>query len=147
MKILFVCLGNICRSPMAESVMTHLLRQRGVRDIQVDSAATSTWEVGKPVHQGTRTKLAEMKIPLVPHRARVMTAADGQNFDLLIGMDAANLKDMADIVGSREKVHQLLEWCPDPRDIADPWFTGNFDVTFDDIWKGCSALLDALTQA
>ena len=145
-KILFVCLGNICRSPMAESVMTHLIRQRGLTGIEVASAATSTWEIGNPVHQGTQTKLAQMNIPLVPHRARVMTANDGREFDLLIGLDAANLKDMSAIVGGAEKVHQLLEWSPNPRDIADPWFTGNFDVTFDDIWEGCNTLLDTLAK-
>lgn len=147
MKILFVCLGNICRSPMAESVMCHLLDQRGIHDIQVDSAATSTWEVGKPVHPGTQKKLAEQNIPLIPHKARVMTAKDGRDFDLLIGMDAANLEDMAHIAGTPDKIHQLLEWSDHPRDIADPWFTGNFDETFDDVWEGCTALLDALLQA
>lgn len=143
-KILFVCHGNICRSPMAESVMTHLLRERGRSDIIVDSAATSTEELGNPVHPGTRRVLAAHGVPLVPHRARQMTRRDGEEYDYLIGMDSASLRNMARILGASDGVHSLLDWSGCPRDIADPWYTGDFEATFRDVWEGCETLLDNL---
>ena len=145
-KILFVCHGNICRSPMAESVMAYLVKEKGIVDIGVDSAATSTEEIGNGVHPGTQRVLRAHNIPLIPHRARQLTWWDGQNYDLLIGMDAANLRNMSRMIGVSEKVHGLLDWSPRPRDIADPWYTGDFETTFRDIWEGCTALLEALTQ-
>lgn len=144
MKILFVCHGNICRSPMAESVMAHLLKERGISHISVASAATSTEEIGNPVHGGTRRVLATHGVPLVPHRARQMTRQDGAEFDLLIGMDSANLRNMARIVGPSEKIHGLLDWSGHPRDIADPWYTGDFETTYRDILEGCTTLLERL---
>ena len=143
-KILFVCHGNICRSPMAESVMTHLLQRADRRDILVDSAATSTEELGNPVHPGTRRVLAAHGVPLVPHRARQMTWQDGETYSYLIGMDSANLRNMARILGHSENLHSLLDWSPHPRDIADPWYTGDFESTFRDVWEGCETLLDIL---
>lgn len=143
-KILFVCHGNICRSPMAESVMAHLLKERGITHISVASAATSTEEIGNPVHPGTRRVLASHSIPLIPHHARQMTRRDGQEFDLLIGMDDANLRNMARIVGSSEKIHGLLDWSGHPGSIADPWYTGDFEATFRDVREGCTTLLEAL---
>lgn len=145
-KILFVCHGNICRSPMAESVMTHLVKEKGITDIQVSSAATSREEIGNPVHPGTCRILERHRIPLVPHRAIQMTRQDGEEYDLLIGMDTANLQNMARITGSMEKLHGLLDWTSLPRDIADPWYTGDFETTFRDVWEGCNSLLDALEQ-
>ena len=143
-KILFVCHGNICRSPMAESVMTYLLQRADRRDILVDSAATSTEELGNPVHPGTRRVLAAHGVPLVPHRARQMTRRDGEEYDYLIGMDGANLRNMARILGGQEGIHGLLDWSGHPRDIADPWYTGDFEATFRDVWEGCETLLDDL---
>lgn len=144
-KILFVCHGNICRSPMAQSVMAHLVKERGLSAcIQVDSAATSTEELGNPAHPGTRRILAAYQIPLVPHRARQMTRQDGMEYDYLIGMDSANLRNMARISGSMDKIHALLDWSTLPRDIADPWYTGDFETTFRDVWEGCNSLLDTL---
>lgn len=143
-KILFVCHGNICRSPMAESVMTYLVKEKGITDIQVASAATSREEIGNPVHPGTRRILERYRIPLIPHRAVQMTRQDGEEYDLLIGMDTANLQNMARITGSMEKIHGLLDWTSLPRDIADPWYTGDFETTFRDIWEGCNSLLDQL---
>ena len=143
-KLLFVCHGNICRSPMAQSVMAHLAGERGRADILVDSAATSTEELGNPVHPGTRRVLAAHGVPLVPHRARQLKRRDGEEYDLLIGMDSANLRNMARILGSPERVHGLLDWSPHPRDIADPWYTGDFETTFQDVWEGCQSLLEAL---
>lgn len=145
-KILFVCHGNICRSPMAESVMTYLVKEKGITDIQVSSAATSREEIGNPVHPGTRRSLERHRIPLVPHRAIQMTRQDGEEYDLLIGMDTANLQNMARITGSMEKLHGLLDWTSLPRDIADPWYTGDFETTFRDVWEGCNSLLDMLGQ-
>lgn len=145
-RILFVCHGNICRSPMAESVMAYLVKEKGLTDIVVDSAATSTEEIGNGVHPGTQRALLGHGIPLIPHRARQLTWQDGQDFDLLIGMDSANLRNIARMVGGGEKIHSLLDWSSHPRDIADPWYTGDFETTFTDVWEGCTSLLEALTQ-
>ena len=146
-KILFVCHGNICRSPMAEFVMKHLVRQAGrQKEFQIDSAATSTEEIGNGMHYGTRTKLTQMGIPYDDHRARRLVKADAENYDLIIGMDQENLFYMERILGSgaRPKIHLLLEWAGLKRDIADPWYTGNFEQTYADIDLGCRALLKAL---
>ncbi len=143
-KLLFVCHGNICRSPMAESVMAYLVKENGLTDIQVGSAATSTEELGNPVHPGTRRVLAAHGIPLVPHRARQMKRRDLEEWDLLIGMDAHNLRNMERLVGPSPKLRLLLDWSPHPRDIADPWYTGDFETTFRDVWEGCRSLLPAL---
>ncbi len=148
-KLLFVCHGNICRSPMAQSVMAHLAQERGLAaDLWVDSAATSTEELGNGVHPGTRQVLRAHNIPLIPHRARQLTRQDGEDFDLLIGMDAANLRNMARMTCcGAEKLHGLLDWSARPRDIADHWYTGDFETTFSDVWEGCVSLLDALARA
>ena len=146
-NILFVCHGNICRSPMAESVFTYLVRQKGMEGkVCCASAAAHTDELGNPPHYGTREKLRKERIPLVPHRARLMTKQDGEEFDLLIGMDEYNVRDMKRIVGEKNahKVHLLLEYAGSSRPIADPWYTGDFDETFDDVMEGCTALLNAL---
>ena len=148
-RILFVCHGNICRSTMAQFVMQHLARERGVEDaFVIDSAATSREEIGNDVHHGTRRKLVREGIPCGHHRARQMTRADYDRFDLIIGMDAENLWGMRRILGDdpEGKVHLLLDWSSRPRDIADPWYTGNFDVTFDDVMEGCTTLLDAIVR-
>ena len=146
-KILFVCHGNICRSPMAEFVMKELAKRAGrEKEFYIDSAATSTEEIGNGPHYGTRTKLAQMGIPCGDHRARRLVRADADRYDLIIGMDQENLFYMSRILGSeaRPKIHLLLEWAGLERDIADPWYTGNFDQTYDDIDLGCRALLAAL---
>lgn len=146
-KILFVCHGNICRSPMAEFVMKHLVKQAGLqKEFQIDSAATSTEELGNGMHYGTRTKLTQMGIPYDDHRARQIVYADGIDYDLIIGMDQENLYYMERILGSgaRPKIHLLLEWAGLKRDIADPWYTGNFEQTYADIDLGCRTLLAAL---
>ena len=149
-KILFICHGNICRSTMAEYVMKHLVKEASLEDhFFIDSAATSTEEIGNSVHHGTRRKLAEVGIPCGNHRARQMTKADYEKFDLLIGMDCANLRNMRRLYtnDSHQKLHLLLEFAGSDRDIADPWYTGNFDVTYKDVLCGCTALLEQLKKA
>ena len=146
-KILFVCHGNICRSPMAETVMTYLIKEQGITDIEIASAATSSEELGNPPHPGTQKILQAYHIPLVPHRARKMTQEDGEEYDYLIGMDSANLHNMSRITGSMDKVFGLLDWSSLPRDIADPWYTGDFETTFRDVWEGCNSMLDMLKKS
>jgi len=146
MKILFLCHGNICRSPMAEFVMKDLLRKAGRTDVHVESAALHTDELGNDIHYGTREKLKEEGIPFKPRRAWLLNAAEAKEHDLLIGMDAYNIADLKRLVypEDRDKIHKLLEYAGSNRDVADPWYTGNFDVTYDDILTGCTALLEAL---
>ena len=119
-KVLFICHGNICRSTMAESIFTHLVKERA--------------------------RLRQAGIPLVPHRARQMTGKDYKEFDYLIGMDDANIRNMERVAGGDpdHKIYKLLEFAGSGRAIADPWYTGNFDVTYDDIIEGCEALLDKI---
>ena len=149
-KVLFVCHGNICRSPMAEFVMKDKVKKAGLDErFIIDSAATSTEEIGNPVHYGTREKLRREGISCGSHAARQMTRRDYGAYDLLIGMDAANLRNMRRICGGDPdgKIHSLLSFAGSGRDIADPWYTGNFDDTYRDVDEGCGALLKALTQA
>jgi len=140
-KILFVCHGNICRSPMAEYVMKYLVEQAQLTDqFQIESAATSTEEIGNPVYPPARRKLAEHGISCNGHAARQMTRADYQRYDLLIGMDSANIRNMTRIAGGdpEGKIRPLLY----DKDVADPWYTGNFEVTWQDVLRGCQALLE-----
>ena len=150
-KILFVCYGNICRSTMAEFVLKDMIAKRGLdKKIVVASAGTSDEEDGNPVHHGTRRKLASVGIYVDPaKRARQMTRADYAKYDLLIGMESSNVSDMRRITGGDPdgKIRRLLDYSDRPRDIADPWYTGNFDVTYDDVTEGCEALLNELENA
>lgn len=146
-KVLFVCHGNICRSTMAESVMSHLITTYNLSHaISVDSAATSTEEIGNPPHRGTVRKLQQVGIPVVPHRARQMRKADYETYDYLIGMDDWNIRNMNRIAGGdpENKICKLLEFAGSSRDIADPWYTSNFDETYEDVMEGCEALLKHL---
>ncbi len=145
-KILFVCHGNICRSPMAESLMTHLVRQKHLEsDFRIASAATSREEIGNPIHPGTLERLRRAGVEPVPHHAVQMCREDYERYDLLLGMDRWNLRNMLAILGSdpQGKVRRLLDFTPTPRDIADPWYTGDFEATYQDILEGCTALLEA----
>lgn len=146
-RILFVCHGNICRSPMAEFVMRDLLEKQGIHDIETTSAATSSEEIGNPVHPGTRRKLAEHGIRCDGKTARRLTRADYAHYDLIIGMDAYNLRNMQTLFGGDpdHKLHKLLSFCGEGGDVADPWYTGDFEQTWQDISRGCQALMDHLT--
>lgn len=147
-SIIFLCHGNICRSPMAESVMAHLVRARGMEgEIRVSSAAAHTDAIGCAPHRGTREKLAAEHIPLVPHRAVLLTRADADACDLILCMDEANVRDAKRIAGkdNEGKVRLLLSAAGTPRAIADPWYTGDFDATFRDVLQGCGEWLSLLS--
>lgn len=147
LKLLFVCHGNICRSPMAESVCAYEIKKRGITNVSVDSAAAHTDEIGNPPHRGTQNKLHSEGVPLVPHRARLLVKSDGEKYDYFIGMDEYNVRDMKHILGEIAKpVCKLLDFTASPRAIADPWYTRNFDETFHDVTEGVNALLDLLEE-
>jgi len=144
-KILFVCHGNICRSPMAEYIMKYLVSVTGRQnEFVIDSAATSTEEIGSPVYPPARHKLAENGIRCDGHIARQITRDDYDRYDLIIGMDNANYRNMLRIFGCDplKKVHLLMDFTSRPGDVADPWYTGNFDATWNDCLEGCKALLN-----
>lgn len=149
-SILFVCHGNICRSPMAEFVMKDLVEKAGLSDqFRIASAATSREEIGNPVHYGTRRRLAQEGISVAGKTARQMTRADYDRYDYLIGMDRWNIRNMASIAGGDPdgKIHLLLDFSRRPgEEIADPWYTGNFEDTYRDVLKGCRGLLAAIQQ-
>lgn len=134
---------------MAESICAEMIEKRGLNgQISVASAAAHCDEIGNPPHRGTREKLAREGIPLVPHRAVLMTGSDGEKYDLLIGMDGYNIRDIRRIAAGNEgKAVRLLDFTDHPRDIDDPWYTGDFDKAYDDISEGCAALLDKLEES
>ena len=143
-NILFVCHGNICRSPMAEFVMKDLVRKAGLEDqFTIASAATSTEELGNGVYPPARRELSVHGIACAGHAARQLQKADYRRWDLLVGMDRANLRNMNRICGGDPdgKIHLLLEYAGRADEVADPWYTGDFRQTWDDVLEGCSALL------
>ena len=148
-KVMFICHGNICRSTMAESVFTHMVKVRHIDHLfEINSAATSREEIGNPPHYGTVGKLRQVGIPVVPHRATQMTIKDYEYYDYLIGMDTANIRNMHRIVGGdpQDKIYKLPSFAGKGSDIADPWYTGNFDETYTDVVEGCEAFLDYLKR-
>ena len=144
-KILFVCHGNICRSTMAEYVMKDMIEDRGLSDIyEIDSAATSREEIGNPIYPPARKKLVEEGVAIGTHRARQVTKADYKYFDKIYIMDHWNLRNISRVLGLNEKqieldgkIEMLLS-----RDVADPWYTGDFDATYRDVTEGCKRILD-----
>ena len=148
-RILFICLGNICRSPMAEFVMKDMVKRAGTADqFEIASAATSREEVGNPVYPPARQKLAEHGISCKGKTARQLCAEDYSYYDLLIGMEKANLRSMQRICGGdpEGKMHLLLDGTANPHDVADPWYTGDFDAAWRDIEIGWRSLLEKLTK-
>lgn len=146
-KILFVCHGNICRSPMAEFIMKDLVARAGLADrFEIASAATSTEELGNPVYPPARRKLAEHGLGCEGKTARQMTRADYQHYDYLIAMDRMNLRNMRPFVGDdpEGKVSLLMSYAHQQREVADPWYTGDFETTWQDLNEGCRALLSTL---
>ena len=147
-KILMVCHGNICRSPMAEFVLRDMLKKQHIDGIEVASAATSTEELGNGIHRGTARKLHELGIDCSFKRARQMNRADYQEYDLLLGADSRNIINMTRIAGgdAENKILRLLDYTPRPRDIADPWYTGDFEATYADVKEGCEHLIAHLKR-
>lgn len=148
-KILFVCHGNICRSPMAEFVMKKLVADAGLADrFTIDSKATSTEELGNPPYPPARAKLKKMGIPMPPHRASQIRRSDYADWDYIIGMDSANMHNMERIFGGDPdgKLYKLRSFAGSSGDIADPWYSGDFDTTYDQVLEGCRALLERLTE-
>ncbi len=148
-KILFICHGNICRSTMAEFVMKHLVKKANLEKyFLIDSKATSTEELGNPPHPGTLRKLKQEGIPVYGHLSSQIQKSDYEKYDFIIGMDSMNIKNIYRILGPdlKNKVYLLLDFTENTRDIADPWYTHNFDSTYDDVLKGCEGLLAKLTN-
>ena len=147
LKILFICHGNICRSTMSQFVFQHMVNNLGLKDqFYIDSMATSTEELGNGPHYGTVRKMNEVGIPVLPHRAKQISWSDYDKFDYIIGMDTWNMKNLNRMLkGDPDgKVYKLLTFAGSGRDIADPWYTGNFDETYDDVVEGCEGFLDYL---
>ena len=143
-KILFVCHGNICRSPMAEFVMKDMVRKAGLETrFVIESKAARRDELGNDTHYGTRAKLRQMGIPFAKRRATLLSKADYAAYDYLVAMDTENVHDMLRLFGGdpNGKIYKLLRFADEDRDVADPWYTGNFDETYEDVLKGCTALL------
>ena len=148
-RLMFVCHGNICRSPMAEFITLYMLEQEGLKDIFVASCATSTEELGNPLYPPAREELLRHNIPLRPHRARQACLADLDKFDLFLCAESINVRNLARVVGPAvlDKTCRLLDLTDRPRDIADPWWTGDFTETWRDLQEGCHALLEKLRQS
>lgn len=148
-RVLFVCLGNICRSPMAEFAMKDLLQREGLSEqFYIASAATSTEELGNPVYPPARRKLAEHHIDCSGKTARQITERDYEAFDYIIGMDHSNLRSMMRRYHNdpQHKISLLLDYTSRPGEVADPWYTGNFDATWRDVTEGCQGFLDQLRK-
>lgn len=149
-RILFVCHGNICRSPMAEFVMKDLVqKEKKEREFLIASAATSTEEIGCPVYPPARRKLAEHGIDCAGHAARQLRRDDYAEWDYLVGMDGANIRNMKRICGGdpEQKIFMLLDFAGRPGEVADPWYTGDFETTWQDVLAGCRGLLERIQKS
>lgn len=147
-SVLFVCLGNICRSPMAEAIFRDMAEKEGLSNqIKIDSAATSSWEQGNPVHKGTREQLVKIGLSVEGMYSRQLNIND-LDFDYIVGMDESNIENIKKFIGKRNsgEVKMLLEYAKEYRGIADPWYTGDFETTYIDVTKGCQALLNKIKE-
>ncbi len=148
-KVLFICYGNICRSPMAQCVFTQMLQKENLLSgFTVDSAATSAEELGNPIYPPARAKLLEKGVPLLPHRAVQLHKRDYEKWDHILCMESRNVRDVLRITGGDPagKVCRLTDFTDHPRDVADPWYTGDFEASYRDIVDGCRAFLRALQE-
>ncbi|MCR5540378.1 MAG: low molecular weight phosphotyrosine protein phosphatase [Ruminococcus sp.] len=148
-KIMFVCHGNICRSAMSEFIMKDMIANRGLEDkIQVASSATSREEIGNDMYPPAKRKLDKEHIPYTRHHARQITKSDYAEYDLILCMEQYNIRNLKRIIPADpdNKIHLLLDYSDNPRDISDPWYSGDFDKTFDDIIEGCECLLEYLCR-
>ena len=148
-KILFICHGNICRSPMAEFVFKDMVRRRGLEDcFVINSCATSTEEIGNPIYPPAQAELRRRKIPFDGHRAVQLTRQDYENYDMLICMDDMNRRNILHIVGfdGEGKVHKLLDFTNRGGSVDDPWYSDRFDIAYNDICEGCEGLLKYLLE-
>lgn len=147
-SILFVCLGNICRSPMAEAVMRDMLEKEGLADsVHVDSAGTGDWHIGRPPHEGTRRLLDNIGVSYAGQKARQLQPEDGEKFDLIVAMDRSNERDIGAILPAnhRAKVLRFTSLMPGkPADVPDPYYTGNFEEVYELVREGCQRLIDEL---
>ena len=143
-KIIFVCLGNICRSPMAEFVMKDIVEKAGLsHEFEIASAATSTYEIGNPVYPPARQKLAEHGIDCKGKTARQITKKDYDYYDYIVAMDQSNIRNLKNMLRNdlQGKISRLMDYTSRPADVADPWYTGDFQATWDDVSEGCEELL------
>lgn len=148
-RVLMCCHGNICRSTMGQMVLQDMVNKLGIADqFSIDSRSTSTEEIGNPPHRGTVRKLKEVGIPVLPHRATQITWKDYISSDYIIGMDTWNMRNLSRMLkGDPEgKLYKFLTFAGSDRDIADPWYTGDFDTTYDDIVEGCEGFLEYLKE-
>ena len=148
MKVVFVCLGNICRSPMAEAVFRQMVKDKGLeQQVIIDSAATSSWEQGNPVHSGTRKQLAKVGISTDGMYSRQLSSIDA-DADYIIGMDSENMMNIKRMMQGKTSatIASLLSFAGSKRDIADPWYTGDFEQTYQDVCLGCEALMEEIQE-
>lgn len=148
-KVLFVCLGNICRSPMAQFVFNHMVNEKGLSDyFEIDSRGTESYNemYHMGIHYGTKEILKEKHIPYEEHYSRLIRREDYEYFDYILAMDDANIEDIQSLIGldTDHKIHRLLDFTNHPRNIKDPWYTGNFEECYQDIVEGCEAFLNSI---
>ena len=148
-NIMFVCHGNICRSPMAEFILKDMVAKRKIsHNFHIESSATSREDIGNDIHYGTKNKLKKVGVPFTPRKATQITKSDYDKYDFILCMDNNNIRNLSRIIPNDKdnKIKLLLDFSDNPRNIADPWYTGNFEDTYNDIIEGCEALLNYIEK-